>query len=130
MTKLFMSHILFFFSSRRRHTRLQGDWSSDVCSSDLCGRLVLCLILRASLVIRAVVAENAAIHAQFSLYFRRDVRQLPKQGVEPLGVLPFQILFCLLLQGCEVLRGSLLCGRALIGKDGDLFAIASLLVLP
>src|SRR5256885_14551696 len=29
---------VFFFSSRRRHTRLQGDWSSDVCSSDL-GRL-------------------------------------------------------------------------------------------
>src|SRR2546426_6475209 len=27
----------FFFSSRRRHTRLQGDWSSDVCSSDLEG---------------------------------------------------------------------------------------------
>src|SRR5256885_1701446 len=26
-----------FFSSRRRHTRLQGDWSSDVCSSDLTG---------------------------------------------------------------------------------------------
>src|SRR2546426_7504803 len=28
-------HCIFFFSSRRRHTRLQGDWSSDVCSSDL-----------------------------------------------------------------------------------------------
>src|SRR5256885_13146922 len=27
--------VLLFFSSRRRHTRLQGDWSSDVCSSDL-----------------------------------------------------------------------------------------------
>ena len=27
--------ILFFFSSRRRHTRSYGDWSSDVCSSDL-----------------------------------------------------------------------------------------------
>src|ERR1022692_3399725 len=27
--------VLCFFSSRRRHTRLQGDWSSDVCSSDL-----------------------------------------------------------------------------------------------
>src|SRR5437879_11069571 len=26
---------LFFFSSRRRHTRYIGDWSSDVCSSDL-----------------------------------------------------------------------------------------------
>src|SRR2546430_12481385 len=25
----------FFYSSRRRHTRLQDDWSSDVCSSDL-----------------------------------------------------------------------------------------------
>src|SRR5437763_384489 len=27
--------IFFFFSSRRRHTRYIGDWSSDVCSSDL-----------------------------------------------------------------------------------------------
>src|SRR5256885_4559594 len=26
---------LCFLSSRRRHTRLQGDWSADVCSSDL-----------------------------------------------------------------------------------------------
>src|SRR5437879_9630515 len=26
---------MFFFSSRRRHTRYIGDWSSDVCSSDL-----------------------------------------------------------------------------------------------
>src|SRR5256885_7821994 len=33
---LSMSRVcIFFFSSRRRHTRLQGDWSSDVCSSDL-----------------------------------------------------------------------------------------------
>src|SRR2546430_13155223 len=27
--------MLFFFSSRRRHTRFDCDWSSDVCSSDL-----------------------------------------------------------------------------------------------
>src|SRR5579863_8723558 len=27
--------LLFFLSSRRRHTRWTGDWSSDVCSSDL-----------------------------------------------------------------------------------------------
>src|SRR5260370_22409815 len=27
---------IFFFSSRRRHTRFKCDWSSDVCSSDLC----------------------------------------------------------------------------------------------
>src|SRR5437016_3560727 len=31
----------FFFSSRRRHTRLVSDWSSDVCSSDLDGVLWL-----------------------------------------------------------------------------------------
>src|SRR5260370_14382055 len=29
------THFLFFFSSRRRHTRFKCDWSSDVCSSDL-----------------------------------------------------------------------------------------------
>src|SRR5439155_2882606 len=29
------STTLFFFSSRRRHTRWPRDWSSDVCSSDL-----------------------------------------------------------------------------------------------
>src|SRR5438309_2908479 len=29
------SRIRFFFSSRRRHTRWNCDWSSDVCSSDL-----------------------------------------------------------------------------------------------
>src|SRR5699024_11559781 len=27
--------LIFFFSSRRRHTRSKRDWSSDVCSSDL-----------------------------------------------------------------------------------------------
>ena len=39
--------LFFFFSSRRRHTRLVSDWSSDVCSSDLLcmcpgGRMCLC----------------------------------------------------------------------------------------
>src|SRR5699024_11415556 len=30
-----MCGVIFFFSSRRRHTRSKRDWSSDVCSSDL-----------------------------------------------------------------------------------------------
>src|SRR5438045_1238368 len=30
-----MVFVMFFFSSRRRHTRCLSDWSSDVCSSDL-----------------------------------------------------------------------------------------------
>src|SRR5215467_14777513 len=34
-----MYSFFFFFSSRRRHTRLQGDWSSDACSSDLRGEV-------------------------------------------------------------------------------------------
>src|SRR5437763_13354676 len=33
--------VYFFFSSRRRHTRYIGDWSSDVCSSDLVYRLAM-----------------------------------------------------------------------------------------
>src|SRR2546430_4314587 len=44
--------IFFFFSSRRRHTRFDCDWSSDVCSSDLwnslallCGGTLLSLML-------------------------------------------------------------------------------------
>src|SRR6266516_4958778 len=32
---LYLFFFFFFFSSRRRHTRSYGDWSSDVCSSDL-----------------------------------------------------------------------------------------------
>src|SRR5437762_10159945 len=35
LTRCVFSLIIFFFSSRRRHTRYIGDWSSDVCSSDL-----------------------------------------------------------------------------------------------
>src|SRR5437868_5735981 len=32
---IFLITLIFFFSSRRRHTRSKRDWSSDVCSSDL-----------------------------------------------------------------------------------------------
>src|SRR2546430_12196591 len=32
-----VNYLCFFFSSRRRHTRFDCDWSSDVCSSDLDG---------------------------------------------------------------------------------------------
>src|SRR5699024_7573954 len=34
----YLLHSVFFFSSRRRHTRSKRDWSSDVCSSDLIAR--------------------------------------------------------------------------------------------
>src|SRR2546430_12924338 len=37
--------VVFFFSSRRRHTRFDCDWSSDVCSSDLTGKQAQALAL-------------------------------------------------------------------------------------
>src|SRR3989454_5888657 len=48
----------FFFSSRRRHTRLQGDWSSDVCSSDLVSKGEQCgLFAAARTLVRAMWRE-------------------------------------------------------------------------
>src|SRR5713226_1122421 len=46
--------IFFFFSSRRRHTRWTGDWSSDVCSSDLwkASRMTQAIPLHTARVIR------------------------------------------------------------------------------
>src|SRR5207249_9007473 len=41
---------LFFFSSRRRHTRSKRDWSSDVCSSDL----------KIAIVVRELLAAHRA----------------------------------------------------------------------
>src|SRR5258705_2417533 len=35
LRSVYVSFLVFFFSSRRRHTRCLSDWSSDVCSSDL-----------------------------------------------------------------------------------------------
>src|SRR5947199_4493356 len=43
--------LVFFFSSRRRHTRCLSDWSSDVCSSDL---EPACLSMRQSIGIKPV----------------------------------------------------------------------------
>src|SRR2546421_9562910 len=40
------SRLSFFFSSRRRHTRSDRDWSSDVCSSDLVGGRPLMDVVR------------------------------------------------------------------------------------
>src|SRR5215213_11888175 len=51
--------VCFFFSSRRRHTRLVSDWSSDVCSSDLAQEL----------------SRQAATH----LGTRRDLVAVPMQ---------------------------------------------------
>src|SRR5688500_19064202 len=63
----------FFFSSRRRHTRLQGDWSSDVCSSDL----ELAQVLRLLPVVEdARVLVDAATRDDAAVYRLSDDRAL------------------------------------------------------
>src|SRR5437762_3758563 len=77
--------VCFFFSSRRRHTRYIGDWSSDVCSSDL--RLIMNdprLIVLAVLVIAIVAVgvwvlvkskRRERLRAQFGPEYPRAVEK-------------------------------------------------------
>src|SRR5256885_8042997 len=57
---------IFFFSSRRRHTRLQGDWSSDVCSSDLA--FIAALFAR-RLTFQCGLNDLVPIHRRAALFF-------------------------------------------------------------
>src|SRR5690606_39905358 len=61
---------VFFFSSRRRHTRFSRDWSSDVCSSDLSFSLLY--VPKHGSTIEHVCATltrvSTAIEAMFTLY--------------------------------------------------------------
>src|SRR5258705_5711202 len=55
--------LVFFFSSRRRHTRCLSDWSSDVCSSDL------------SLTVRFYQASTSELYG--------SVREAPQKETTP-----------------------------------------------
>src|SRR2546421_8721584 len=59
-----MNHLsltfFFFFSSRRRHTRSDRDWSSDVCSSDLPG-------IKVDI---EVILGEIALHPRWRLHFQ------------------------------------------------------------
>src|SRR5258706_8021374 len=52
--------LYFFFSSRRRHTRLVSDWSSDVCSSDLLIMLVVGIAVLPFVPLETAAYEKAA----------------------------------------------------------------------
>src|SRR5690348_18454370 len=60
----------FFFSSRRRHTRWTGDWSSDVCSSDLHDLRLHVFVAEA-----ALVADREAERLVLRDLPRADVRR-------------------------------------------------------
>src|SRR5689334_22806298 len=62
----------FFFSGRRRHTRWNCDWSSDVCSSDL-----------AEVVVEAPRAHAMALHdagGAGARHLRSEERRVGKEG--------------------------------------------------
>src|SRR2546430_5629450 len=69
----------FFFSSRRRHTRFDCDWSSDVCSSDLrhAPRLHRLAPRQGVLAFHSGIARNALLaHARGAPIHRLLVRTL------------------------------------------------------
>src|SRR5260370_15307412 len=82
---------IFFFSSRRRHTRFKCDWSSDVCSSDLVGGGTL---IRVD--VRVVAATNQPLEQRLQAgTFRRDLffrLQVVEIRVPPLRERPTDIL--------------------------------------
>src|SRR2546430_10634766 len=101
--------IFFFFSSRRRHTRFDCDWSSDVCSSDLkmsrvtrgaiedeepargsVGQRMLGDLLRGEIVveIREAVHQRAKILACSAGFWgtKPKGRYAPGVGIRPPGV--------------------------------------------
>src|SRR5256885_12020826 len=82
--------LYFFFSSRRRHTRLQGDWSSDVCSSDLINAAakggILKVMMKSS--VKQIEAESVAIEADGGVSKVRNDAVIVSAG----GVLPSDFL--------------------------------------
>src|SRR5438876_7986451 len=84
----------FFFSSRRRHTGWTGDWSSDVCSSDLGEGVIHALVVRG-------VADVAYSAGDYALAQQRATEALDlaraagelrtaSQALRVLGMVSFQ----------------------------------------
>src|SRR5690606_40483112 len=71
---------LFFFSSRRRHTRFSRDWSSDVCSSDLAA--VDPLELRRGMVDAVDLLQFLDVHAAAARVRVEAGRDAPVGGAE------------------------------------------------
>src|SRR2546422_9615537 len=63
--------LVFFFSSRRRHTRCSRDWSSDVCSSDLVNLGVALAGVLASLILSINIYLESQAFGVFRLGYSR-----------------------------------------------------------
>src|SRR2546422_2267598 len=69
----------FFFSSRRRHTRCSRDWSSDVCSSDLCASAPTTLV-------DGALAQQAAGLTAYTMWNDRVYGEFGAYRSAPLGI--------------------------------------------
>src|SRR5690242_21539448 len=69
----------FFFSSRRRHTRLTCDWSSDVCSSDLEDDAVFEQVAELVEHRQLAAGAEAGVDGQHALAAQRRRQQLAPQ---------------------------------------------------
>src|SRR5216684_8308683 len=98
---------LFFFSSRRRHTRCSRDWSSDVCSSDL-PYLVL-----PHPEIERVIVETAQATGRVEIRYRTRVVRLLENGGRVCGAV-------LASDGC---REEEVRARLVVGADGAASAV-------
>src|SRR5699024_11813111 len=91
---------LFFFSSRRRHTRSKRDWSSDVCSSDLSASSS-----------NAMIAMAVAMLGVF-------VPLLPAIGVGIWGAVVGSLTLTLLAGALALVGGTVKIGRASCREGG------------
>src|SRR2546430_3190008 len=93
---------VFFFSSRRRHTRFDCDWSSDVCSSDLPPpasgtsllmreRIVMALSIESLLAARVFLSPKLLGHRLFFLSNLGQGGHLSLYAMETGGSVPEQI---------------------------------------
>src|SRR5699024_5890184 len=136
---------LFFFSSRRRHTRSKRDWSSDVCSSDLImllgpsgvGKTHLAIALgylaaQAALKVKFISAadlllqlETAQRQGRYKSFLRRSILGPSLLIVDEIGYLPMtgeqaNLFFQVVAKRYEV--GSIIITSNLpFGQWGDVF---------
>src|ERR1039457_3193732 len=73
--------LFFLFSSRRRHTRLQGHWSSDVCSSDLSTQVYAAAGVDTTRVLRAFTTDLGV-----------PINERLRSGPSPVELLPLRAL--------------------------------------
>src|SRR6267142_5054243 len=79
MERITRHSYFFFFSSRRRHTRLTCDWSSDVCSSDLEGPGMVHVVVKPA----AFLPPKRGRHHEIG--HETDIPQLDQVAVEPVA---------------------------------------------